>query len=119
MLYPATALAPLVTSAANAIPDPIEAKPSPSSENMPAKTAQPPVQKVQPARNTGVFKPPNDSKTQNGGEIKLEVASNPGTLKGDSSSIDPKVGSGATGGAMNSPSVNEAGNPIAKLTPPV
>lgn len=119
MLHPATALAPLVTPAANAIPDPIEAKPSPSSESMPAKTAQPPAQKIQPARNTGVSKPPYDPKTQNGGEIKPEVASNPGTLKGDSSSIDPKVGSGATGGTMNSPSQNEAGNPVAKLTPPV
>ena len=119
MLQPATALAPLVTPAANANPDPIEAKPSPSSENLPAKTAQPPAQKIQPARNTGVSKPPNDPKAHNGGEIKPEVAADPGTFKGDSSSIDPKVGSGATGVAMNSPSENEAGNPVAKLTAPV
>ena len=108
-----------MTPAANANPDPIEAKPSPSSESLPAKTVLQPAQKIQPARKTGVSKPPNDPKAHNGGEIKPEVAADPGTVKGDSSSIDPKVGSGPTCGAMNSPSESEAGNPVAKLTPPV
>ena len=40
-LHPATALGPLVTSAADAKPNPAKAKPSPSAENLPEKTAKP------------------------------------------------------------------------------
>ena len=119
MLHPATVLVPLVTPAANANPDPIEAKPSPSSESLPAKTIQPAAQQIQPARNTAVSEPATDPKAQSDGESKAGTAADPGMSAGDSSSNNPKVGSSATVGATVGPSENEAGNPVAKLTPPV
>ena len=116
VLHPATALVPLVTPAADAQPQSIEAKPSPSSENLPRKTAQPPLQQIQPAKNTAVPNPVNKNPGQYHGDRESQPDADPETLKGDSGPNDPKQNGDSTK-ATNSPPDDEAASPVLELAP--
>lgn len=114
MLHPATALVPQITPAADATPKHVEAKPSPSPNNIPENTAKPPVQKVPPARNTAAPSPAINSPSQNNEKSDPGNGVGPGIFTGTTDLNDPKDDSGSSSGETINRTESEATSPTSK-----
>lgn len=113
MLHPATAMVPLATSAAVADPFTIEAKPKPTFDDLPSKTAKPPAQLTQPPRNTANSIPANGDPDRTHGESDTQAPADPGSLSGDHSLNNPEESVGPIPGGTNNSPEHQAINPIA------
>ena len=114
MLHPATAMVPLATPVAVADPFTIEAKPKPTFDDLPSKTAKPPAQLTQPPRNTAMSIPANGDPDRTHGESDTQAPADPESINGDEHSLNSPEESGGPipGGTINSPE-DQAVNPIA------
>ena len=107
-----------MTPVANANPSPIEAKPSPSAEDLPRQTAEPSAQQVQPPRDTALPDPEDKDPGQSPGGGQSQQATDPGTSTGASGSSDPKDVSDSTGVVNKSPS-DDTASPVNEPAPGV
>lgn len=113
MLHPATAMVPLATPAAVADPFTIEAKPKPTFDDLPSKTAKPPAQLTQPPRNTAMSIPDNGDPDRTHGESDTQAPADPESLNGSHSLNSPEKSGGPIPGGTNNSPEDPAVNPIA------
>ena len=118
MLHPATAMVPLATPAAVADPFTIEAKPKPTFDDLPSKTAQPPAQLTQPPRNTAMSIPANGDSDRTHGESDTQAPADPESLNGDHTLDSPEKSGGPIPGGTNNSPEDQAVNPNANQEQP-